>query len=270
MLTLVIRHQDPVPVEAECVCPDRLLSMALADIERLRVWHGNRQTALAEHFAVSGDGRDGRVRVEGDCSRIKMLGLGMVSGSLLIAGNAGMHTGARMVGGDLTVEGDAGDWFGAEMKGGLLRVRGHAGNLVGAAYRGAFHGMKGGIILVDGNAGHEIGASMRRGIIAVAGDAGNFCGVNAAAGTILVGGRLGNRSGAGMRRATIVTLGPPPPLLPTFRNCGRVAPTFLRLLGRHLDAHGYQPAHLLQTQTFVRSCGDMVSMGKGEILSLVP
>ena len=59
MLTLVIRHRDSVPIEAECVCPDRLMPMALADIERLRVWHGNRQTALADHFDVSGDGRDG-------------------------------------------------------------------------------------------------------------------------------------------------------------------------------------------------------------------
>lgn len=270
MLKLAIRHQDPVPVEAECVCPDRLMPMALADIERLRVWHGNRQTALAEHFAVSGDGRDGCVRVEGDCSRVKMLGSGMFSGSLVIAGDAGMHAGARMSGGDLTVEGNAGDWVGAEMRGGLIRVRGHAGNLVGAAYRGSFHGMKGGMILVDGNAGHEIGASLRRGIIAIAGDAGDFLGVNAAAGTILVAGSLGRRPGAGMRRATIVALGPSPILLPTFWNSGRVSPTYLRLLGRHLDTHGFKPAHLLQAQSFVRSCGDMVSMGKGEILSLAP
>lgn len=270
MLTLVIRHRDSVPIEAECVCPDRLMPMALADIERLRVWHGNRQTALADHFVVSGDGRDGCVRVEGDCSRVKSLGFGMLSGSLLLTGDAGMHTGARMAGGEITVEGDAGDWIGAEMRGGLIQVRGHAGNLVGAGYRGSFHGMKGGMILVHGNAGHEIGASLRRGIIAIAGDAGDFLAVNAAAGTILVGGRLGRRPGAGMRRATIVALGPTPCLLPTFRNSGRVSPIYLRLLGRYLQSHGFQPAQLLQTQTFLRSCGDMVSMGKGEILSLAP
>lgn len=270
MLTLRIRHRDPVPVEAECLCPDRLASMTLADIERLRVWAGNRQSPLAEHFEVSGFGGDCRVRIEGDCSGIKMLGSGMASGSMVIAGNAGMHTGARMAGGELIVEGDAGDWAGAEMRGGLLRVRGSAGNLLGAAYRGSAHGMKGGMILVDGNAGNEAGASMRRGIIAIAGDVGDYCGVNAAAGTILTGGALGHRCGAGMRRATIIALGPAPTLLPTYRNSGVVTPAFLKLLGKHLQGHGFHPAALLQTRAFVRSCGDMVSLGKGEILSPVP
>jgi len=265
VLTLALRHRDPVPLEAECVCPDRLMSMAIADIGRLKVWHGNRQTELAEHFQITGDGSDGRVRVEGDCSRVKMLGSGMASGCLLIAGNAGMHAGARMTGGELIVEGDAGDWAGAEMSGGLIRIGGSAGNLAGAAYRGSVHGMKGGMILVDGDAGDEVGASLRRGIIAVSGRVGDFCGVNAAAGTIVVGGRVGARAGAAMRRATIVTLGPTPELLPTFHVCGTVSPTFLKVLGRHLESHGVSGAEKLRGQ-FVRSCGDMVSLGKGEIL----
>ncbi|MFM8728709.1 MAG: formylmethanofuran dehydrogenase subunit C, partial [Planctomycetaceae bacterium] len=127
------------------------------------------------------------------------------------------------------------------------------------------HGMKGGMILVEGDAGDEVGASLRRGIIAVSGRVGDFCGVNAAAGTIVVGGRVGARAGAAMRRATIVTLGPAPDLLPTFHVCGTVSLTFLKVLARHLESHGFSGAEKLKGR-FVRSCGDMVSLGKGEIL----
>src|ERR687895_1021560 len=124
-LTLTLREAPAVPLQAEVLCPDRLAGASRSEIEALPVWHGNERTRVAEFFAVAGAGDD--VRLEGDLSRVKLVGAGMTAGRLTVAGDVGMHAGAGMRGGRLHVEGDAGDWAGAGMRGGTLVVRGSAG-----------------------------------------------------------------------------------------------------------------------------------------------
>src|SRR3954462_12947229 len=124
-LTLTLHEQLLVPLEAEVLCPDRLAGASRDEIEALPVWHGNERTRVGEFFAVSGAGGD--VRLEGDLSRVKLVGAGMTAGRLTVAGDVGMHAGAGMRGGELHVEGDAGDWAGAGMRGGTLVVRGSTG-----------------------------------------------------------------------------------------------------------------------------------------------
>src|ERR687885_2746507 len=124
-LTLTLREEPVVPLEAEVVSPDRLAGARREEIEALPVWHGNERARVGDFFAVSGAGDD--VRVEGDLSRVKLVGAGMTAGRLTVAGDVGMHVGAGMRGGELHVEGDAGDWAGAGMRGGALVVRGSAG-----------------------------------------------------------------------------------------------------------------------------------------------
>lgn len=270
MLKLTLRHNHPVPVEAECVSPDIVSVLSISEIEHLPVYHGNRQECLADHFCVSGNSADETILIEGDCSRIKCLGASMSRGTMRVIGSAGMHVGARMVGGELEVQGHAGDWAGAEMRGGLLRIHGNAGHGVGAGYRGAPQGMKGGTIIIEGNAGNEAGAYIRRGLIVVAGSIGDYCGVNALAGTMVVGGKVGMRPGAGMKRASIVACGPAPELLPTFQWSGWGAPYYLRVLGGYLKTLGMDGLGQTLMGGFVRYCGDMVALGKGEIFVLAP
>src|ERR687885_2485036 len=131
-LTLTLREEPVVPLEAEVVSPDRLAGAPREEIEALPVWHGNERARVGEFFAVSGAGDD--VRVEGDLSRVKLVGAGMTAGRLTVAGDAGMHVGAGMRGGELHVEGDVGDWAGAGMRGGTLGVRGSAGGPPGGGY----------------------------------------------------------------------------------------------------------------------------------------
>src|SRR6187551_962186 len=107
-LTLTLREQPVVALEAEALCPDRLAGAGRAEIEALPIWHGNERTRLGEFFAVSGAGADD-VRLEGDLSRVKLVGAGMTFGRLTVAGHVGMHAGAGMSGGELHIEGDAGD-----------------------------------------------------------------------------------------------------------------------------------------------------------------
>src|SRR5438067_7955366 len=166
MLLLKYKSTTTIPVEAECITPDNLAGKSPADIAALPVQHGNAQVPLGEFFAVEGDAADREIVIEGDCSRVKLIGSGMTTGRITVRGDIGMHLGAEMKGGEIHVHGRAGDWVGAEMKGGRIHVHGDAGHLVGAAYRGSRHGMRGGVILVDGKAGNEIGGTMRRGFIA--------------------------------------------------------------------------------------------------------
>lgn len=266
MLHLRYRGSTTIPVEAECLTPDNLAGKSPAEIAALPLQHGNAAVPLGEFFAVEGDAGDHDVVIEGDCGRVKWIGAGMATGRLTIRGSAGMHLGAEMTGGELRVHGDAGDWAGAEMRGGRLHVHGKAGHLAGAAYRGSRVGMRGGALLIEGGAGNEVGGGMRRGLIAVGGDVGDFAGVSLIAGSLFVFGRTGIRPGAGMKRGTLAVFGGAPPLLPTFRFDCVYRPVFLDLYLRQLRAWGFSPAERVGGGPCRRYSGDLVSLGKGELL----
>jgi len=269
MLTLRYRATTAIPVEAECLSPDHFAGKSPAEIAVIPVQHGNRQVPLGEFFDVTGDAADREIAVAGDCGRVKWIGTAMTAGRITIYGNAGMHLGSEMRGGEIEVHGHAGDWVGAEMRGGRIRVRGNAGDLAGAGYRGSRKGMRGGTILIEGNAGSEIGSVMRRGLIAVGGSSGDFAGVSLIAGSIVLFGPAGLRIGAGMQRGTVAVLGECPPLLPSFRFDCEYRPLFLNLYLRQLRQWGFPIAPELFAATFCRYSGDLVSLGKGEILQRV-
>jgi formylmethanofuran dehydrogenase subunit C len=264
-LTLTLREEPVVALEAEVLCPDRLAGASREEIEALPVWHGNERTRVGEFFAVSGAGDD--LRLEGDLSRVRFVGAGMTAGRLTVAGDVGMHAGAGMRGGELHVEGDAGDWAGAGMRGGTLVVHGSAGCQLGGVYPGERAGMHGGEIVVHGDAGAQAGAGVRRGLIAVAGRAGDAAGLRMLAGTIVALGGLGPRAGAGMRRGSIVTMAPATPLATFVFSC-LCRPPFLRLYLRRLRALGLAVSDEQLDGRYARWCGDGLELRRGEILVL--
>jgi formylmethanofuran dehydrogenase subunit C len=264
-LTLTLREQPAVALEADVLTPDRLAGAD--DIGALPVWHGRERARLDDFFAVSGGGDD--VRVEGDLARVRGVGAGMTTGRLTVAGDVGAHAGAGMRGGELRVDGDAGDWAGAGMRGGLLAVRGSAGRHVGGARRGERAGMRGGEIVVHGDVGEQAGAGMRRGLVAVGGRAGDAAGLRMLAGTIVALGALGPRAGAGMRRGSIVTMAPATPLA-TFAFACLYRPPFLRLYLRRLRALGLAVSDDHIDGRYARWSGDGLELRRGEILILEP
>ena len=267
-LRLKLRTTPDVPMEADCISPQRLAGMSLAGIERLAVFHGNRQTALADFFAVTGEAGE-VLQLEGDLSRIKHIGTGMTGGTIHIEGNAGAHLGAEMTGGTIIVSGNAEDWVGPEMRGGRIVVRGNAGHMAGSAYRGSPIGMTGGEILIHGNALNEVGHGMRAGLIAIGGTCGDFAGVNMLAGTVTIFGVAGIRAGASMKRGTIVAM-QPLELLPTFSLACTYHPPFLPLYLRYLHKLGLPVADGHFTTAYQRWCGDTVELNRGEILLPAP
>lgn len=264
MTILHLKLLPDVPLEADSITPDRFAGKDAAAIAALPVVIGNQQGCLGDFFAVSDDGNS-EILIEGDCTRVKLIGAGMTQGQIRILGNAGMHVGAGMRGGTIIVEGDAGDWAGAEMRGGHIRIKGNAGHGLGAAYRGSPKGMEGGTIIVDGHAGNEAGSTMRRGLIVIGGDSGDFTGAFIIAGTVVVFGEIGERCGAGLKRGTIVAF-KPPRLLPSFRYACTYSPSFMRLLLRRLQGMGVAVADEWLHGRYRRYCGDMTALGKGEIL----
>ncbi len=266
-LQLSYHGETSVPVEVEGLTPDWICDKSLADIERFEIFHGNRKIPLAEMFKIAGDPSDKRMDWEGNLSGVHWVGAKMTSGQIHIHGPVGRHLGSEMRGGEIQVNGDAKGWVGAEMKRGLIHVHGNAGHLVGSSYRGSAKGMTGGTILIDGNAGNEIGCTMRRGLVAIGGSAGDMVGFNMIAGTVFVFGECGIRPGAGMRRGTLGLFGPnPPPLLPSFRYASTYQPQVVRLILTTLRAKGLRLDESLLDAEFDLYHGDLVALGKGEIL----
>lgn len=263
-ITLTLKEQPSVPLEAEAISPDVLAPLGHDAIRALPLFLGKRQCRLDDFFAVEGEASD-ILEVRGDAGKIKWLGRGMTRGQLTVTGNAGMHLGAYMKGGVIEVTGDAADWVGAEMRGGLIRIRGNAGGQVGAAYRGSLSGMNEGTILIGGGAGLEVGMRMRRGIIVVGGPVRDFAGLQMKGGTIVLLGGAELRTGAWMVRGTIISL-TSLQLLPTFASACTYHPTFVRLYAKHLQTLGIALPTEGRLGMYERYTGDTSVPGKGEIL----
>jgi len=262
MITVRLKKQPTVPLEAESLTPDRLVGQSNAAIRAVPIYLGKRQCRLDEFFDVDGADSD-QLEIHGDTGRVKWIGREMSRGTIKIHGNAGMHLGAYMRGGRIEAAGNAGDWLGAEMTGGLIRVAGNAGGQIGAAYRGSLAGMKGGAILVNGSAGLEVGMRMKRGIIAVGGVVRDFAGLQMKGGTLVLLGGAEIRTGAWMFRGTIVSL-KPIKLLPTFSYSCEYEPSFLRIYAKHLRTLGVTIP--IDGGMYQRFTGDTSLPGKGEIL----
>lgn len=267
MITLVLKEEPTVPLEAESLSPDAMASLDHGAIRALPVLLGKRQHRLEDFFDIEGAASDELV-IQGDLRKVKWIGRGMTRGRIGIVGDVGMHLGASMKGGSIEVTGNVSDWLGAEMTGGLIRIRGNAGGQVGAAYRGSPRGMNQGTILIEGSAGIEVGMRMRRGIIVVAGPVRDFAGLEMKGGTIFLLGGAEIRTGAWMRRGTIVSL-KPISLLPTFTYACTYQPAFLRLYARHLETLGLPIPHGSE-HAYQRYTGDTSGLGKGEILVWQP
>lgn len=265
VVTLRIKDESSIPVEADSICPDFFAKRTNSEIRALPIFYGRRKIAIGDLFSVEGQASD-KIIIQGNLDHFKRIGQKMTRGTIEINGNAGMHLGAYMQGGEILVHGCAHDWLGAHMKGGIIRIQGDTGHFAGGGYPGEKRGANHGVILINGSAGNETGVRMRRGLIVIMGDTGEFTGANLIAGTICVFGHLGERAGAGNKRGTIVALKDAAPLLPTYRYQCRYQPVFLRLYIDYFRKLGIPDLNGRLSGYFRRFAGDINTVGKGEIL----
>src|SRR5437762_3317485 len=118
MLTLTLKDQPTVPLEAEMISPDHMAGLSLDAIRALPVFLGKRQLRVEDIFTVEGEPSD-EIEIHGDATNVKWIGRAMTRGRIKVLGNVGMHVGASMKGGSIEVTGNASDWVGGEMTGGL-------------------------------------------------------------------------------------------------------------------------------------------------------
>src|SRR4029077_18943737 len=100
MITLTLKEQPPVPLEAEAISPDVTASLAHDAIRAIPVFLGKRQCRLDDFFDCDAPA-SGEIDGHGDAGKVKWIGRGMTRGRIRIRGNAGMHLGAYMKGGTI-------------------------------------------------------------------------------------------------------------------------------------------------------------------------
>lgn len=262
-LEIELKQSTNIPLEVERIRPDLVKDLSIAEIQRVKIFHGKEEIEFGDFFQVAGNAADMHHRWNGDCSGVHWIGAEMSAGRIDIQGEAGRHLGSEMTGGRISVTGNTSDWVGAEMKGGFIAVEGNAGHLIGAAYRGSPKGMTGGTIVIKGSTGNEIGHTMRRGLIAV-GSNGDLAGFNMLAGTILIFGDTGIRHGAGMRRGTLGFFGQSKPeILPTFKYACRQKLDMLRIVANFLRDSGFDFPFPDRVDLFH---GDFLDGGRGEVM----
>ena len=267
VIQLTLRTALDQVIEIDGLTPDRTASLSQAEISSLPVLIGSRRASIGDFFTVQGERAD-RIHIEGDLTNVDGLGAACAGGELLIQGPAGHRVGAGMTGGRIEVRGDVGDDAGAGMQGGVLRVTGAAGDRLGAATPGASTGMTGGEIIVSGSAGREAAARARRGLVVIGGDAGTDAARAIIAGTLVVFGRTGANPGRGSKRGSIVALGGID-IPATYEYACAYQPAYVRLLLTYLQRqYGIRVEASSLDGTYNRYCGDMASLGRGEILEL--
>ena len=163
-MKLKLHTQPDVPLEAESITPAVINKLKVKEIEKVKVFHGNREVNMADFFTVSHNKTD-LLEVEGDMHSIKYLGANMADGEMLIEGDVGQHLGSAMSGGFIKVNGNTGDWVAPEMSGGRLHITGNSGHCIASAYRGASKGVTGGEIIIEGNVKNELDSIMVFGLI---------------------------------------------------------------------------------------------------------
>ena len=99
-ITLTLKEQPAVPLEAEVLSPNVLSELAHVEICASAVYLGKRRLRLDDFFKVDGE-RGDDLQIHGDLRQLKWIGRGMTRGRLTIHGNVGMHLGAHMKGGTM-------------------------------------------------------------------------------------------------------------------------------------------------------------------------
>ena len=264
-MKLKLHTQPEVPLEAECISPVIINGLKVKEIEKLKVFHGNREVNIADFFSVS-DNKSELLEISGDMHKIKYIGANMQNGEIQIEGDVGPHLGSAMTGGFIKVNGNTGDWIAPEMSGGRIHITGNSGHCVACAYRGASKGSTGGEIIIEGNVKNELGHGMSNTTILVGGNCGDFTGVNMNSGTILALGDLGIRTGAGMKRGTIICQNNIE-ILPTFSYDCIYNPIYLKLFFKYVKENtDFKIEDKVLGASFHRWSGDAIEMNRGELL----
>ena len=286
MLTLTLKSPLSLPIDVDSVLPENVIGCSVAQIGDQLIWCGKYQQPLRDFFDVSGSAAEDLTIQWRGCddlglARVNRIGQNMTTGTMLIHGDAGLHTGWQMQGGRIEVHGNTDDYLGSEMVGGTIVVSGDVGNHAGGRFCGEKIGMNRGQIFIQGSAGDGVGQGMRRGTIVVGQRAGKLVGWNMLAGTIICLQGCGPHPGAGMVRGSIVAAAELASaaaikqnnwLLPSFSQGATNTVPIFKTLKKWLATNTIDSAPVFSSeqlalldQTYQVFHGDRLAGGRGEV-----
>ena len=85
MITLTLKEQPNVPLEAEAISPDVMVSLRHDDIRALPIFLGKKQCRLDDFFEVEGESSD-ELAIHGDVGKVKWIGRAMSRGQITVQG----------------------------------------------------------------------------------------------------------------------------------------------------------------------------------------
>jgi formylmethanofuran dehydrogenase subunit C len=265
-LTFTLKAAPTQQVDVSPLIPENLSGLSRAEIGSTVLVTGNQRVRVDELFEISGKDAD-QVVFAGETGKLDYVGKNLRGGQIQVHGPCGAYAGMGMSAGQINVHGNSGAFTACEMQGGLLRINGHSGDFLAAARPGHKIGMAGGTVIITGNVGARAGDHMRRGTLLIEGNAGAYLGSRMLAGTIAVLGRTGIYPGYGMKRGTLLLWQMPDKLGATFNDSGTHTLGFLPLLlGSYQGLETHFTTLTRATHRVHRYCGDMASLGRGEIL----
>jgi formylmethanofuran dehydrogenase subunit C len=264
-LVLTLRARPEQRLDLSPLVPRLLAGKSAAQINKIELQTTRMRVTVGDAFRLRMGDSD-RIRIEGSCDRLDLLGAGMTGGEIVVDGDAGIQAGRLMTGGRLAIGGNAGPWAASGMKGGEIEIAGSAGDRLGGPLAGEVAGMRGGIVVVRGNAGARAGDRMRRGTILVEGSAAGYPGSRMIAGTLIVARKAGALPGYLMKRGTIVIGEDCASLSPTFLDCGTHRLLAMRLMAAFIKPYSGRTAAILGGP-LRRYAGDMAVLGKGELFA---
>ena len=84
-LHLKLHTKPDVPLEADCICPDKIQSLKNNEVSALTIFHGNHQVQLGDFFDCKRT-FDGEIIIDGDLKNIKHIGASMSFGKIIVEG----------------------------------------------------------------------------------------------------------------------------------------------------------------------------------------
>jgi len=171
-------------------------------IKNIRINYGNKIYKLTELFSISGSNYDD-IKIINSNNKLDNIGNELRNKKITIYGSVGNGLAKNMISGNIILNGNAEKNACSGMSGGSVFIHGNSGDGFCSLPTGKNLGLVDGFIYVQKNVGSNSIIRMRRGNILIGGSIGNSSCLELISGTITVLGKIGNDFCTNARRGTL-------------------------------------------------------------------
>lgn len=203
MKPLVLRYKIKNNIRLDMSWLSDLNTSNLSLIKNKNILFGTKKYKVSDLFYVSGEDPN-NIQVFNANNNLDNIGSNLKNKILTIEGNIGRGLAKNMISGTIILNGDADEAACSGMKGGSVYVYGSVGNRFCCLPTGINEGFSDGFVYVQKNVGSDSIIRMRRGNIIIGGNIGiNSC-YELIAGTVTILGKIGKAFCRNARRGTLI------------------------------------------------------------------